>query len=131
MRKQIKLLYTNSDGLLNKRDALTLCTNDVKPDILLISEVIPKAQKIPITVKGLEIPGYRNAITNFNPKDLNLGTSGKRGLAIYVKGSLNVMCVKLQNQFSEHLVVEVSLSGSDTLVLVLVYRNRQHIMDQA
>ena len=126
----LRILYTNADGLLNKRDLLTVCTNMEKPDIVMVNEVIPKAQKLPITVQGLSIPGYRNAMTNFNPEDTNLGNSGTRGLAVYVKDSLSISPVKLNSTFKEYLVIEVSLAGADKLLLALIYRNRQGILDR-
>ena len=123
-------MYTNADGLLNKRDLLTVCTNIEKPDIVMVSEVIPKAQKLPITAQGLAIPGFRNAMTNFNPEDANLGNSGTRGLAVYIKDSLSISPVKLNSTFKEYLAIEVSLTRSDKLLLVLIYRNRQGLSDR-
>ena len=108
---------------------MTLCATIEKPNILLISEVIPKAQKLPITVQCLALPGYRNPILNFNPEGLDLGSSGTRGLAIYVDDSLSISPVKMKSVFNEYLVIEVTLTGTDKLLIALIYRNRQDITD--
>jgi hypothetical protein len=59
-----------------------------KPDIMLITEVIPKRQTNPITRALLQIEGY-DCILNFDPEKDNLGASGIRGVAIYYKDSLS------------------------------------------
>jgi len=51
-------LYTNSDQLLNKHDDLLMQIADSPPDIILITEVIPKAQTNPIDEARLNIPGF-------------------------------------------------------------------------
>lgn len=107
------MFYTNADSLLNKRDELMLCLNIEKPDVVLVCEVIPKGQKLPITAKCLEIQGYRNALTNFNPEDQNLGTCQKRGLAVYTREHLSVIPVEVASDFNEKLIVKVKLHGSD------------------
>ena len=45
---EFKVFYTNSDQLLNKRDDLLMQIADIPPDIILITEVIHKAQINPI-----------------------------------------------------------------------------------
>ena len=47
----LKFLYTNADQLINKRDDLIMRIADDEPDIMLITEVIPKCQISPITNK--------------------------------------------------------------------------------
>ena len=56
-----------------------------EPDILLFTEVIPKAQQEPIDEAQLNVNGY-NLYCNFdNTKDR---TSGIRGVAIYIKENI-------------------------------------------
>ena len=45
----LKCLYTNADQFVNKRDDLVMSIAGDKPDIILITEVIPKKQINPIT----------------------------------------------------------------------------------
>ena len=58
-----------------------------------------------------------------------MGTSGKRGLAIYVDNSLIISPVQIGSAFNEFIAIEVALAGTDKLLLVLAYRNRQDISD--
>ena len=60
---------------------------DNKPDIMMISEVIPKAQTLPLPLALLSIPGYKLYV-NFDPTQANLGRSGCRGVCIYVRDDL-------------------------------------------
>jgi len=45
-----------------------------KPDIIILTEVIPKAQSIPVPLPQLAIPGY-----NFVNFDYNVSDLGKSG----------------------------------------------------
>ena len=67
---------------------------DDKPDIMMITEVIPKGQVNPITRVLLDIDEYE-CILNFDPNTMNLGASGMRGVAIYHKKNLSVTQVDL------------------------------------
>ena len=78
----LKVLYTNADQFVNKRNDLLVMIADDEPDIMLITEVIPKNQTNPITLALLNIDDYVSYF-NFNPEDENLGTVGYRGVAIY------------------------------------------------
>jgi len=54
----LQVLYTNCDQLLNKFDELSTIANDTKPDLILLTEVIPKAQTLPIGISRISIPGF-------------------------------------------------------------------------
>jgi len=69
------------------------------PDIILITEVIPKAQTNPIDQLRLNIPGFR-VFLNFDP---TLGSSNSRGIAIYVSNTIVATEVSFDSQFNEHL----------------------------
>ena len=64
------------------------------PDVILVTEVIPKNRVNPITHSLIDIDEY-NCFTNFNPEDANLGASGIRGVAIYTRKRLKIEEVKL------------------------------------
>ena len=80
---EFKVFYTKSDQLLNKRDDLLMQIADTPPDIILISEVIPKTQTNLIDEARLNIPGF-NVFLNFDPTFHNLGSSNCHGIAIYI-----------------------------------------------
>ena len=84
----IKVMYTNVDQFLNKRDELIKFIVNDEPNIIMIAEVIPKAQVYSIEAVSLELPGY-SFHPNFESSDSNLDVSGIRGVAIYVKEDLN------------------------------------------
>ena len=52
------VLYTIADQFLNKKDELLQLISCNEPNIMIITEVIPKAQINPIGAPMLEIEGY-------------------------------------------------------------------------
>ena len=79
---QLKIFYTNADQFLNKRDDLLMLIASDEPDILILTEVIPKAQSNPITFSRLTLPGYFIHV-NFDPDQANLGSSHS-GAFVYI-----------------------------------------------
>ena len=67
-------------------------TTNNEPDVILITEVIPKKQENPITQPLIDIDGY-NCL--FDPNERNLGASSLRGVAIYFKTCLKVESVDI------------------------------------
>ena len=81
-----KVLYTNADQFLNKRDDLLLHIAANEPDVIMITEVLPKVQPSFISDVQLQIPGY-NLYTNFKLNCDLSGTKG-RGIVIYLSYDL-------------------------------------------
>ena len=78
------------------------------PDVMLITEVIPKKQINPITDALLKIDGYQ-LYTNFDINESNLGVARIRGVAVYYKDSLKVEEVKFDNgEYQDHVWIEIS-----------------------
>ena len=77
----LRRLYANVDQLLDKMDDLSMFIADREPDVLLFTEVIPKAQRYPILETQLKLIGY-DIYTKFNYTCDNLGASGIRGVVI-------------------------------------------------
>ena len=65
-------LYSNVDQLLNKMEDLQMLIASSKPDLMLFTEVIPKAQVNHILDAQLKIKGYE-LYTNFDILESNLG----------------------------------------------------------
>ena len=124
------MLYTNADQLLCKRDDLCLLICNEEPDLILVTEVIPKAQRNPIAPAQLSIPGY-NVFTSFNPSFPNLGPSGTRGICIYAADHLRVSEVSLGYSSVEHIWIRLSLVGSDSLLLGCIYRSPSIGMEES
>ena len=73
------MFYTNANQALNKKEDLLVMISVDKPHIIILTEVIPKAQINPIPLSQLAIPGY-NFYVNF---DYNVGKLGQRGIIVY------------------------------------------------
>ena len=118
----LKCLYSNVDQLFNKMDGLLMQITFDEPDIMMFTEVIPKAQKIPILETQVSIDSYK-IFTNFNFTDPNLGASVIRGGAIYVKDKLYFKEVQLKSIYDDHVWVEIRLMNGDSLLCGCIYRS--------
>ena len=119
----INLLYTNIDQLPNKRDELLMAISDSKPDIIVLTEVIPKAQRHPIDLAIISIPEYILHV-NFDPNRTGLGPSGKRGIGIYTSNRLRATEISFENtNFEEQLWISIRLRNHDLLLLGGIYRS--------
>ena len=119
----LRVLYTNSDQFVNKRDDLCMLISGSEPDLIFITEVIPKAQVMPIAPALLELPGF-TMYCNFDPGGLNLGRSGKRGICMYVSTTLKATQVYFPDcPFEEQMWLQLPLTGSDRLLLGCIYRS--------
>ena len=116
----INLLYTNIEQLPNKRDDLLMAISDSKPDIIVLTEVIPKAQRHPIDLATISIPEY----VNFELNIADSGTSGKRGIGIYTRDRLSATKISFENSnFEEQLWISIRLRSQDKLLLGGIYRS--------
>ena len=119
----LHVLYTNVDGLPNKMDELLLRVEDEQPDIIVLTECIPKAQLRPLSLSCYTVGEEFSSYVNFDPEQPNLGLSGKRGVAILVKRRLNPAQLFFCNPFEEAIWIKIQLKGNDHLVLGVVYRS--------
>ena len=96
---------------------------DKDPDIIMLTEVIPKAQVNPIPVAILDIPEY-TVYLNFNPSNNNLGRGGCRGIAIFVKNRWQATEVSFPNcLFQEQLWVTIPLQSPNIILVGCFYRS--------
>ena len=106
----------NADSLLNKRDELLLLISDRNPDIIAISELLPKNCKNPPQATEFNIPDYEF----FS----NMGDNPDRGVGLYIKSILKPLEVKVNdNKATDTVWAQVRLCGSDTLLVGSVYRS--------
>ena len=116
-------MYTNADQFVNKRDFLSSEIAGTEPDIIIITEVIPKAQVQPLSLAIFELEGYRTYL-NFDPTVCNLGMTGIRGLCIFIRQGLQCLpFLTVSRAGIEALCLRVPLSGSDSLLLGALYRS--------
>ena len=116
------MLYSNVDQFLNKRDDFCCMIAEDKPDIILLTEIIPKAQALPISPCLLSLDGYV-LHTNFDPGRPNLGSSGYRGISVYLSEKLQATEMTYASTFHEQLWVSVKLINSDKLIVGCIYRS--------
>ena len=99
---------------------MAIAGND--PDIILISEILPKAYCNTITAARLSLAGYR-AFYNFDPTTIP-PISTIRGVGIYVSEKLSPHEVQFNDcEFQEQLWIEIALKGSDSLLVGCIYRS--------
>ena len=128
-KEGLKYLYTNADQFVNKRDELVMLIAEDKPDVIFITEVIPKSQVNPITWTLLEIDGYK-PLLNFDPDNLNLGASGIIGVAIYSKKTLSVIEVELMvDETSDHVWIKLPTNNQKSILCGCVYRSPSNDTD--
>ena len=118
--RPLQILYTNCDQLLNKFDELLTIVGDEKPDTILLTEVIPKAQTLPIAVPRISIPGF-HLFTNFDPDLSDLGKSGCRGIVVYVAECLQPLQVSYQSSFRKNLCLNIFLDNNENLLVGNIY----------
>ena len=64
--QSLTVLYTNADQFLNKRDELQMFIAGNEPDIILITEILPKSHCNTISSSRLSLNGY-NVFFSFDP----------------------------------------------------------------
>ena len=92
-----------------------------EPDVMIITEAIPKAQRMPIATVLLEVPGCK-LYTNCYSKEVNMGSSGKRGVCVYITNCLS--CAKAIIQPSstfEAMWIGLKFVGEDRLPIGGIY----------
>ena len=116
-------MYTNADQLVNKRDDLLMAISHDQPDLIFITECLPKVRTFPFDSVLLALPGY-NMFSNFDTDEKQRSNKGIRGVCIFVINSIPATEVS----FSRHCVIEqvwinIKLKGSDRLTAGCLYRS--------
>ncbi len=113
----LKCYYTNVDTLSNKKHELDTLIDVHKPDVLIITETLPKHCDVKPTETEYHVRNY-NLHTNFN------SNTCRRGVCIYVKENLKSTKVYEQEaSFTESVWCEIKLENNDTLLLGGIYRS--------
>ena len=114
----LTLLCTNADSLSNKKDELLIEAEAAKAKIILVTEVIPKNYRDPISEEDFIIPGYAVPYSNIDETD-------GRGVAIFVSNEINPFITKItmNNDFEEQVWVQLKLKGNDSLLIGCIYRS--------
>ena len=112
---KLRCLYTNADDLMNKRNELLASIEVNHPDIIAITEVLPKYNGNRIQIAEFEIEGY-DCFTN--------GSDG-RGVCLWTKKGLKATKNDelTDSVFKESVWCEISLHDKDNLLIGCVYRS--------
>ena len=92
------------------------------PDIIIINEVILKAQRNPILAASLNIDDY-DLSCNFKLQEENLGAAGTRRIAIYLLDSLVYSLVELGYATTvgvEHMFFSINLTNKQLVLDVCI-----------
>ena len=117
----MKVLHTNANQFFNKREDLLMFLQGNNPDIIMITEMIPKQQKNKIPLAMLHGEGYEMYF-NFNPEEENLGTTGIRGTAIYVRNGLCFVETKIEHSnHKDQVWIDITLNKQDKLLCGCIY----------
>jgi len=103
--------------MLNKRCELSALILEHNPDVIGITEILAKNRTMTPEDQEFHIDGY----THYT----NLEGRHKRGVILYLKSHLNanIRNIPGSEKFEESIWCEVSLKGSDNLLIGVVYRS--------
>ena len=108
------IMYTNADSLLNKRDELTIRIRCNPPEIIAITETLPKHEVEINPEVEFHIPGY----------DLILSKQSSRGVAVYIKESIPHRPHELTDTvYSDHVWMLIEPRQQEKVLLGCVYRS--------
>ena len=112
----ISILYTNCDSLLNKRDDLEVLICCFKPNIILLTEILPKNCLNPPEKCEFNILGYECYIPSFKHG---------RGVAIFVHEPLESVLIEplILCNYTELVWCSVRLANNDKLLVGCVHRS--------
>ena len=115
-RPKLKVVYSNADNLMNKRQELEVLIALQNPDIICVTEVVPKNTSLPVQTCELQIQGYE-LFTNL--------TSCSRGVLIYTKTGLGAVFSEVNDtcKADGSCWCEIRLHGNDRLLIGCVYRS--------
>ena len=86
----MKCMYTNTDSLLNRKSELEILINMYKPDIIGITEILPKNREEDPDNCKLKIQGYEHYS--------NTGANSRRGVILFIREDLNATAIKLEKE---------------------------------
>ena len=86
------------------------------PDIIALTEVLPKNTRFPVTETDIKLDNYV-CYTNIQEQDAT------RGVALYIKNNIKSRQSSLNPDFKESVWCEIDLHNNDKLIVGCVYRS--------
>jgi len=118
IRGNLKILYTNADGLPNKLNELKVLaqSDKSKPDVIAVTEVKYK-NKWKLFDSELKIESY-----SLYSNDLS---GNGRGVALYVKEDVhcNLLGLYVDSKYEDFLVLQMESGVDEKLLLGIFYRS--------
>ena len=114
------ILYTNADCLSNKLMELQTLAYIEKPEIIIVTEILPKHSILgKIQEHEWQINGYNHITSDLGEKT--------RGIIIYAKKTMSIDKVEISSNFKEFLFTKVTViqpNGQEQKLYILaVYRS--------
>ncbi len=120
----LKCYYTNADSLLNKVNELIALATLKEPDVIMITESLPKNVQSPVQESELSIGDGYDLFSNLDEP------SCSRGVCIYVKKHLGANQLQLDASVRESVWCELKLKGPDKLLIGCIYRSPNSSPDE-
>jgi hypothetical protein len=114
---RLSILFFNAQSIVRKIDELAYTVEDLKPDIVLVTESWCNDE---VTNGLLTVPGY-NLLPDLrvDRQDTAAGVGG--GLLVYAKPNIDILPEQQRYDFTQHVNFKVLTAGEE-LHLSLVYR---------
>ena len=119
--QSIRCLYTNADVLTNKMAELKLSIDTEAPHVIVVTEVIPKNRKDPVTESEVKIEGYQ--MWHNLEDQFSCSSQPTRGVIVYTLIGLHVSAVEIEKEFEEAVLLSINLDKGDTMLLGALYRS--------
>ena len=119
-KSSLVYLSTNADVLTNKMEELVDVVKEYQPDVIGVSEVLPKNFREQIYANQFIIDGY-DMIPHPNIEE-NKG----RGSILYIRSNLTHMPVEIKGSgklFGEHILQEIKIDDNESVIVALLYRS--------
>ncbi len=107
---------------MNKRNELLHIIEQDDPDIICLTEILPKNARYPVEISELQLDGY-DTFTNIKE------TTSHRGVIMYTKKKLSAIPSNVNTSFTESIWCEVPLLREDRLLIGCIYRSPNSTQD--
>ena len=118
--QSVRCLYTNADVLTNKMTELKTVVDMERPEIVIVTEVIPKNRIDPVEEFEIGLDGY---YMWHNLEESTNSSKTTRGIIIYLLNGLCANAVEIEEEFDEAVFLSMNLVKGDTLLLGALYRS--------
>lgn len=109
---KLRVMYSNIDQFPSKREEIFMRIDKESPDIILFTEVKPKASKTALVTQEINIDGF-DCFSNLDKPG--------RGVALYTRHSLGATPV--DSPYRDAVFCDVRIRNSQKLLLGVVYRS--------